>query len=278
MHIFFYKKDLNFFLTPLKEQGKTIGFVPTMGALHEGHLSLVNESNTKNDITVVSIFVNKTQFNNPADYEKYPRMPDQDFKLLDGLAQVVFYPSHDDLYEGDKELLKEKLISPLNLIFEGKFRPGHFAGVITVVHKLFDAVQPHRAYFGLKDYQQVLVIKKMSALLHKDIEIVALPTIRMENGLAMSSRNLLLSPENQQKASIIYRTFQQAKVLWKENQSLDSIIESSSKRIESAGIKVEYFAIVDAETLGEASQKRHKVMLFAGYLGEVRLIDNELID
>jgi pantoate--beta-alanine ligase len=150
--------------------------------------------------------------------------------------------------------------------------------VITVVHKLFNAVQPHRAYFGLKDYQQVLVIKKMSALLHPDIEIVALPTKRMENGLAMSSRNLLLSPENQQKASIIYRTFQQAKALWKENHSLDTIIELSSKQIESEGIKVEYFAIADAESLGQVTLKKQKVMLFAGFLGEVRLIDNELLD
>lgn len=259
-----------------KSEGKEIGFVPTMGALHAGHLSLVSKSKAENDCTIVSIFVNPNQFNNASDLEKYPRTFEKDKEMLEkGGADVLFFPSIDEIYpEPD---LRKFDFGKLENVMEGEFRPGHFNGVAQVVSRLFAIVQPKKAYFGEKDFQQLAIIQAMVGQLNLAVEIVPCPTFREANGLAMSSRNERLSPEGREKAKLIYQ-------ILNDVQSRLALVpipqlkEEAWQAMENSGfLKPEYFEVSNAHTLEPAltiEPNQQYVICTAVWLEEVRLIDN----
>ena len=259
-----------------REQGHSVGLVPTMGALHAGHASLVERSVKENDVTVVSIFLNPTQFNDKKDLERYPRTLEADCLLLDKCgAQVVFAPSVDEVYpEPDTRVFS---YPPTDAVMEGAFRPGHFNGVCQIVSKLFDYVEPDRAYFGEKDYQQICVIRRMVEDLKMDINIVACPVIREESGLARSSRNTLLSDEERQLAAHIYRVLSESR---KKQMSVAETHDFVVREIDAIeGLKVQYFSIVDGLTLADVStwdDAESVVGCITVYCGAVpiRLIDH----
>ena len=262
-------------LSELKKAG-TIGFVPTMGALHSGHISLVNQAVAENQIVVVSIFVNPTQFNDKNDLARYPRTLESDLKLLEKTGcQIVFAPTAEEVYpEPDTRKFN---FGPLETVMEGKHRPGHFNGVAQVVSKLFDFVKPDSAYFGLKDFQQLAIVKEMVKQMKIDIEIVACPIIREESGLAMSSRNELLTTEERKNAAVISETLFKAKEL----ANLKSVNELETWVIETINknsfLTVEYFEIVDELQLQPVKsweEECTKVGCIAVFCGKVRLIDN----
>ena len=262
-------------LANLREAG-TIGFVPTMGALHKGHLSLVEQAVSENETVVVSIFVNPTQFNDPNDLEKYPRTLETDLKLLEPTGcNVVFAPNAKEVYpEPDT---REFDFGELETVMEGKHRPGHFNGVAQVVSKLFDMVQPDRAYFGLKDFQQLAIIKAMVKQMKLPIEIIACPIVREESGLAMSSRNERLTAEARKNAAHIFDTLKKAK----EQKELKTVNELTNWVVKTIGknrfLEVEYFEIVDdiqLQPVNNWSENSSKVGCVAVYCGDVRLIDN----
>lgn len=263
-------------LSLLKQQGKSIGFVPTMGALHQGHLSLIECSNKKDDITVVSIFVNPTQFNNPKDFEKYPRILEDDLEQLKKVkCDLLFVPSNEEIYpEEDK---REFDFGHLDKVMEGAHRPGHFKGVGLVVSKLFEIINPHRAYFGEKDFQQIAIIKKLIKILNFSIEIVSCPIIREKDGLAMSSRNMRLTFEQRKNVSLIAKTLFEAR----EKAKLLSVKETQEWVINTINknpyLDVEYFEIVDENTLLSVEnwkQPGNKRGCIAVNVGDIRLIDN----
>lgn len=268
--------ELKSILQGYRDKGNKIGFVPTMGALHKGHISLVERSVEENDITVVSIFVNPTQFNDTNDLKNYPRMPEKDISLLNEAGvDIVFMPSESEMYpEPDSRVFD---FGTLDKVMEGKFRPGHFNGVAQVVSKLFDIVNPHRAYFGEKDYQQLAIIRAMVGILGYNIEIVGCPIAREPDGLAMSSRNLLLTPEHRRSAPAIYKTLADARNKTDEF-SVKEMISWVEKQINSnPNLRVEYFELVDADTLLPVSSWEHPnriVGCIAVWAGKVRLIDN----
>ena len=259
-----------------REQGHSVGLVPTMGALHAGHASLVERSVKENDVTVVSIFLNPTQFNDKKDLERYPRTLEADCKLLEKCgAQVVFAPSVEEVYpEPDTRVFS---YPPTDSVMEGAFRPGHFNGVCQIVSKLFDYVEPDRAYFGEKDYQQICVIRRMVEDLKMDINIVACPVIREESGLARSSRNTLLSDDERQLAAHIYRVLSESR---KKQMSVAETHDFVVREIDAIeGLKVQYFSIVDGLTLADVStwdDAESVVGCITVYCGAVpiRLIDH----
>lgn len=259
-----------------REQGHSVGLVPTMGALHAGHASLVERSVKENDVTVVSIFLNPTQFNDKKDLERYPRTLEADCELLEKCgAQVVFAPSVEEVYpEPDTRVFS---YPPTDAVMEGAFRPGHFNGVCQIVSKLFDYVEPDRAYFGEKDYQQICVIRRMVEDLKMDINIVACPVIREESGLARSSRNTLLSDEERQLAAHIYRVLSESR---KQQMSVAETHDFVVREIDAIeGLKVQYFSIVDGLTLADVStwdDAESVVGCITVYCGSVpiRLIDH----
>ena len=254
----------------------SIGFVPTMGALHEGHLSLVKKAVADTDVVVVSIFVNPTQFNDPKDLERYPRNLDADLKLLEETGcHIVFAPGVNDIYpEPDNRKFN---FGMLETVMEGKHRPGHFNGVAQVVSKLFEIVNPNKAYFGLKDFQQLAIIKNMVAQLNLPVEIVPCPIVREESGLAMSSRNELLSAEERKNAAQISETLFKAKELAAEksvNELKNWIVETINK---NKYLTVEYADIVDdiqLQSVKNWNENVVKVCCVAIFCGKVRLIDN----
>ena len=254
----------------------SIGFVPTMGALHEGHLSLVKKAVADTDVVVVSIFVNPTQFNDPKDLERYPRNLDADLKLLEETGcHIVFAPGVNDIYpEPDNRKFN---FGMLETVMEGKHRPGHFNGVAQVVSKLFEIVTPNKAYFGLKDFQQLAIIKNMVAQLNLPVEIVPCPIVREESGLAMSSRNELLSAEERKNAAQISETLFKAKELAAEksvNELKNWIVETINK---NKYLTVEYADIVDdiqLQSVKSWNENVVKVCCVAIFCGKVRLIDN----
>jgi pantoate--beta-alanine ligase len=262
-------------LNTFRKEGKSIGFVPTMGALHHGHMDLVSRASAECDVVVVSVFVNPTQFNNSIDLEHYPRTPEADAELLKKFGcDLAFFPSITEIYP-------ENWVSPqvdldgLDLMMEGKFRSGHFKGVVEVVFRLFELVEPQKAFFGLKDFQQVAVIKKMVKQLNLPVQIIPCETLRTEKGLAMSSRNSRLSESQKEEALIIYKTLSQAKMDAK--QFLPSeILARAVAFFETGTLKLEYISIVDPINLQELTN--HWVpgatMCIACFCGEVRLIDN----
>lgn len=276
MIIFETVSDLQKAILPLKEAGKSVGFVPTMGALHEGHVSLVRKSIEQNDITVVSIFVNPTQFNNKEDLVKYPRTLDKDSALLKDIgADFIFAPNVNEVYpEPDTRQFDFGL---LDKVMEGKFRPGHFNGVAQVVSRLFDIVKPDRAYFGEKDFQQLAIIRDMVKQYAFPIEIIPMPIVREESGLAKSSRNQRLSKEEKEDAVAICRA------LYRSKESIDkySVQETCRNVVDEINsipsLTVEYFEIVDGDSLQSInnwSDTSYAVGCITVFCGEVRLIDN----
>lgn len=280
MKVFEKKEELKRYLDTFRKKKKSIGFVPTMGALHTGHLDLVQRAKKENDFVVCSIFVNPTQFNNKEDLKKYPRTLKTDIKKLESVkCDVLFAPDEKEIYPQnapDNEI--EIDFGPLDKVMEGKFRPGHFKGVATVVDKLFKIVEPQKAYFGEKDYQQLLIIKKMVKLLKHRIKIIPCPTMREKNGLAMSSRNMRLSPEEREQAPFIYRILKESKSLAGKNISVRKLKEWAEKQFSANKFfKLEYCEIADADSLAPLKKwgnARRAVFCIAAYLGKVRLIDN----
>ena len=261
----------------LKANNKTIGFVPTMGALHEGHLTLVRQCVAENEVCIVSVFVNPTQFNNKADLEKYPRNVEKDAQLLEeaGCA-YVFAPSAEEMYSTDElENTFEFDFGGMDRLMEGKFRPGHFNGVVQVVSKLFKLVQPDKAYFGKKDFQQLAIIHRMVRLMHFPVEIVDCPIVREASGLAMSSRNERLSAAERDTAANIYRILNESRNLT-DKMSPGELTQWVTDEVNNAGgLSVEYFDIADRETLITIDRwQPESIGCIAVFCGEVRLIDN----
>lgn len=276
MHVFSLIKDLRSFLDAQKTGGKQIGFVPTMGALHKGHLSLMQKAKTENDLLVVSIFVNPIQFNNPNDLKKYPRDVEADKKLLEGVGcDVLFLPSEEEMYP--EPVNKVYDFGELATVMEGVFRPGHFNGVAVVVHKLFDIAQPDKAYFGEKDFQQLAIIKKLVEMEHIPVEIVPCPIVREEDGLAMSSRNALLTPQQRKNAPFIYQKLLEAKSR-KEILCVNHLRQMIVNLFDAnENFRLEYFEIVDDRNLQPVDDWNDSVgtvACIAAWMGEVRLIDN----
>lgn len=265
----------------LRREEKTVGFVPTMGALHAGHLELVKEARQRCDIVVVSIFVNPTQFNDKADLEKYPRDLTADAAMLAEYdVDYIFAPDTEEIYpEGfstfvDVEGLTDK--------FEGASRPGHFRGVATVVTILFNTIRPDFAFFGQKDAQQVAVIKQLTRDLGFEMEIVVVPTVREESGLAMSSRNKLLSPEECEKATIIIEALREAKTAYKKGErNAANLTETVKKRIAIEPLaRLDYVAVADRDSLQNIEKigDNEALIMAAVYFGDVRLIDNVILN
>ncbi len=255
--------------------GKTIGFVPTMGALHAGHISLLNKAKESCELVVVSVFVNPTQFNNPLDLEKYPRTLEKDKLLLElNGCDIVFSPSVEEIYPENLST-PEINISKMESVMEGSFRPGHFEGVVQVVYRLFNIVQPQKAFFGLKDFQQVAVIRSMTKQLNLPIEIVACETLRESSGLAMSSRNVRLTEEQKVTAVHIYKTLLLVKNLAREI-AVDDVKDFAVRYFSESNLRLEYLTIANAQTLEElhSDWSEKAVCCIACYAGEVRLIDN----
>jgi pantoate--beta-alanine ligase len=281
MQIFYEISSLRSFLALARKNGKTIGFVPTMGALHEGHLSLIRKAQEENDLVVCSIYVNPTQFNNPDDLAKYPRLLETDAEMLRKVGcHVLFAPTDTEMYPTKPQLKFQ--FGFLETVMEGKFRQGHFSGVALVVSKLFHIVMPDKAYFGQKDLQQYLIIHQLVRELSFPIEVVRCPIVRETNGLAMSSRNKRLNTQQIQIASHIFEALQMAKQMLSSHPIayVQQHIRTFFSTIE--GIELEYFEIVDAYTLesitDDEKYMKPLALCIAAFVGEVRLIDNLLID
>lgn len=269
-------KDLSSVLDVFKKENKTIGLVPTMGALHDGHKSLIVRSVKDCDITVVSVFVNPTQFNNPADLETYPRTFDADMDLLEssGVA-IAFYPSVDEMYPTEDTRVFN--YAPLDTVMEGAFRPGHFNGVCQVVSKLFAMVNPDFAFFGEKDFQQLAIIRKMAAQLFPKLSIVGCPILREADGLALSSRNMRLSLQGRSDALTISKTLFSS-LEFSKLHSLSETIAFVEQGIKAnSALELEYFDVVDGNTLQSVhnwEDQSYIVGCIVVYCGDVRLIDN----
>jgi pantoate--beta-alanine ligase len=276
MIVYRTKTDLTGHLISLQNEGKTIGLVPTMGALHQGHMSLVERARAENDFVVVTIFVNPTQFNDPSDLDHYPSTLDQDLELLRQLeADLVFVPSVKEMYP--EEDTRTFDLGGLDKVMEGKHRQGHFNGVAQIVSKLFLLIRPHQAYFGQKDFQQLVIIRKLVELLKINLTIVSCPIIRENDGLAMSSRNTRLSKEDRKLAPFIYETLVHASELMEAlspSQLKEWVILQFKKQ---SALELEYFEIVEDKELKPINawaEEVNKVACLAVLLGELRLIDN----
>jgi pantoate--beta-alanine ligase len=274
--------DLQQYLTEKKEHGETIGFAPTMGALHEGHLSLIESSRENNSITVCSIFVNPAQFNDPKDFEKYPITIEKDIQLLEFAgASVLFLPPVSEIYPNGIPGNQHYDLGYLETILDGKYRPGHFQGVCKVMNRLLNIVQPRNLYLGQKDYQQCMVITKLVELMgQKGITRINIcPTLRETDGLAMSSRNMRLNKEERAKATAIYATLTDIKKNLKPG-NLQLLKMTALAKLATEGFKSDYIEIADADTLqivNEWDGKQKLVVLVAAFLNDVRLIDNMVL-
>ncbi len=270
------KKTLIDYVERQREMGKKIGFAPTMGALHEGHLSLYKAAKKENDEVISSIFVNPTQFNNPDDFQKYPKTLEKDIELLEKAGvDAVYVPNVEEMYP-DGLNSKKYDFDGLENEMEGKYRPGHFDGVGTIVEELFRQVQPHNAYFGEKDYQQLAIIKKMVEKTKLPVKIHGVPTLREEDGLAMSSRNVRLTETQRKEATIIYETLTKVKE-WFKVLSVEEIKLRVLEIFRNSNFELEYFVIADEKTLKETDyfykDKNYRAFIVA-YADTVRLIDN----
>lgn len=279
MKIYHKTAELTHHIDDLKSKGYSIGFVPTMGALHEGHLSLVNKGLSENNIVVVSIFVNPTQFDNEEDLVKYPRTLDADVALLTTVSDktiVVYAPTVTDIYENNVKS-QSFTFDGLEHEMEGAFRAGHFDGVGTIVMRLFEIVKPHNAYFGEKDFQQLQIIKKLVELHHIPVKVIGCSIYRADDGLAMSSRNTRLSVEHRAAAPFIYNTLNIAKTKFgtKSAKNVTEWVEKQFKKQQL--LELEYFIIADTKTLKPVKRKSTKKTyraFIAVYAGDIRLIDN----
>lgn len=279
MEIFKQISPLKAHLKSARMHGKTVGLVPTMGALHEGHLALIHAAKQRNDITVCSIFVNPAQFNNSADLIKYPRTPDKDIELLkEVLCDVVFLPEIEELYPHKPTVSFD--FGHLDKVMEGKFRPGHFSGVGLVVSKLFNIVQPDDAYFGQKDWQQFSIITQMAEELNFDINLHGIPTLREIDGLALSSRNQRLNEQQRKQAVVFYKALESAKERLLKGETVAAVRESVKQIVEQPGIRLEYFEVAESKNLKlleNVDDAKRPIMCIAGFVDEVRLIDNMFV-
>ncbi len=282
MEILKTREALEAYVERNREMGKKIGFAPTMGALHKGHISLYEEAREENDIVISSIFVNPTQFNNPEDLKKYPRTLNKDLEMLADckIVDAAYVPEIEDLYPNGT-LSKEYSFDGLEKAMEGEFRPGHFNGVGTVVEELFRQVKPNNAYFGEKDYQQLAIIKKLVQKTNLPVKIHGVPTMREDNGLAMSSRNKRLTPEERNAAKIIFETLTKVND-WFRIVTIPEIYRRVQEIFEDQpGMVMEYFKIADEETLKETDffyKDRNYRAFIVVFVGDVRLIDNMHLD
>lgn len=275
-------KDVKNIIKKIKNSNQTIGFVPTMGYFHDGHLELMRRAKRETDFVVVSIYVNPIQFGKGEDFDKYPRNLQRDIKLAKKVGvDLVFAPDDSEMYpkseiNGDNFSTYVEVKGNLTKTLEGKFRPGHFRGVATVVAKLFNIVEPDIAYFGQKDYQQLLVIKKMVQDLNYNIKIIDVPTCREKDGLAMSSRNKYLSQEERKKATCIYKALMHANdLIEKGERNAYNIIKEMKRIIQSDTSKIDYISIVCADTLKNLKVLKGKILVaVAVWIGKTRLIDN----
>lgn len=271
--------ELQLLITAEKNKGKTIGFVPTMGALHQGHLSLIESSKKENDFTVCSIFVNPTQFNNQSDLTHYPRTPDLDIKLLtDYGCDFLYMPDIDDVYPERDERTFD--FGYIGLVLEGAHRPGHFNGVGQVVSILLEGIKPHRAYFGIKDLQQVMIVKHLVQQLEIPVEIISCPILREKDGLAMSSRNTRLTELERQIASNIPKMMEKARLIALKDGVSSAKLFIEKEVTQFSEMKLDYYEICDFNTLRPVnilSKNDQVISLIALYVGNIRLIDNLLI-
>lgn len=278
MLIFTRQVDLKKHLKSIAPTKSTIGFVPTMGALHKGHLSLIERSLKENDTTVMSIFVNPTQFNNPEDLAKYPRTLETDVEKIKSLSEdvIVYAPAVEDIYEGNT-ISKSFDFDGLENQMEGRHRPGHFDGVGTIVKRLFEIVTPTNAYFGEKDFQQLQIVKKMTEKHKLPVNVIGHPIFREQNGLAMSSRNARLTDEEKEKAPFIFNTLQQAKIMFgtKSAKEVSKWVEQTFRN-HNDDFRLEYFQIADEATLlpciRKNKNKKYRAFI-AVFINEIRLID-----
>jgi pantoate--beta-alanine ligase len=279
MHIINSIEEVKNELAKIREKGISIGFVPTMGALHKGHVSLIREAKKENDFVVCSIFINPIQFNNKSDLEKYPKNIELDISILTKeKCDLLFYPTEEEMFA---DYLPETFdFDGLDKVMEGKFRPGHFQGVATIVKRLFEIIQPQRAYFGMKDYQQLVIIHKITKDNNLPVEIVPCPTVREKDGLAMSSRNQLLSKVERKQATSIYKILKKAKI-HSGFYTIKEIKEYVSGQLQKTKIiKLEYIEIVDMYTLKPLrawTQSNNVIACIAVQVGNVRLIDNIIL-
>lgn len=277
MIIFKHAKDLQSHCSNLKIKDLTTGFVPTMGALHEGHLSLIAESRLQTDITICSIFVNPIQFNNKEDFKKYPSAIENDILLLEeNGCDILFIPEENEMYPNDESRTKYFELGYLERILEGKYRPGHFQGVCIIVEKLLNVVNPSILFLGQKDYQQCLVIKKLIEITDSEIKIVICPIFREPNGLAMSSRNQRLITEEKDLASGLYKTLKKIKEELAPGK-FSKLQEDAIVQLESSGFKIDYLEMAKRNTLEvveDCNTDENYIVLIAAFLKDVRLIDN----
>lgn len=277
MILFKHSKDLQSYLKSIKQKSALTGFVPTMGALHEGHLSLIAQSRLKSDITICSIFVNPIQFNNTDDFNKYPSTLEKDILLLEESGcDILFIPVEDEIYPDADSRNKHFELGYLENILEGKFRPGHFQGVCLVVEKLINIIDPFFLFLGQKDYQQCLVVKKLVDLMNKDIEIVICPILREPGGLAMSSRNLRLTDKEKKVASELYKTLESIKNNLAPG-NFTYLKKEAIVHLEQAGFTIDYLELAKSATLEiveNCNSHGNYIVLIAAYLNNVRLIDN----
>lgn len=276
MQIFTDRRSLEQWVAQQKEGGKTIGFVPTMGALHNGHIALIKKSKEQNDLTVCSIFVNPTQFDNPEDLAKYPRNTEADTqKLAKAGCDAVFIPEVEDIYP-DKAVAEKFSFGGIEKQMEGKYRKGHFDGVATVVSRFFDIVKPDKAYFGQKDFQQLRIIQELVNLKYPGLKIVPVAIQREKSGLAMSSRNMRLSEEEKTEATHIFKLLNLVKD-WKNDLSVTEVIHNAEEYFRNTDLELEYFMLCDEKTLKPVSswdESKDIRAFVAAYSGKIRLIDN----
>lgn len=281
MEIFKQIAPLRAYLDHLRKSNKAIGLVPTMGALHKGHISLVQASKSQNEVTVATIYINPAQFNNPSDLQKYPKTPEKDMSMLANAGcDAVFCPDDQEMYS-EKSLIQFDF-GNLDKVMEGKFRPGHFSGVALVVSKLFNIIQPDRAYFGQKDWQQFAVIRQLVRELKFNFELYSIPILREPDGLAMSSRNLRLNPSQRASAVAFYEALIMAKNALNSGTPLETVKKAVSDKVnEKADLKLEYFELADSKNLtilNNVDKTVLPILCIAGYAGEIRLIDNMFLD
>lgn len=277
MQIFKEIGPLKAFLVEKRSQGQTVGFVATMGALHEGHLELIRNSQNDNSTTICSIFVNPSQFNSPADLQKYPRTLDTDIaRLQKAGCDALFCPEVETMY--DSQTFVRFDFGHLDKVMEGEFRPGHFSGVALVISKLFHIVEPDIAYFGQKDWQQFAIIRQLTKELKFNITLKSIPTLREASGLAMSSRNARLTPVQREKAAIINRVLKDAIEQLRNGKPVFQVKDDAKAKLgRDPEVRLEYFEVADSENLkplNDVKESARPILCIAAFVGEVRLIDN----
>jgi len=290
MILFKKAKDLSAWLEQQRLKGESIGFVPTMGALHAGHISLIDISKKQAGATVCSIFVNPTQFNDPKDFQKYPITIEQDILLLERAGtDALFLPEADEVYPGGTAGLEKYELGPLENLLEGKYRPGHFQGVCQVMRRLLDLVRPDDLFMGQKDYQQCMVVRRLLEIMGVATVLHPCPIIREPDGLAMSSRNMRLSEEQRKKATAIYRALSAIRDGWRKMQAagargvfteeMEAVLRGATMLLEKNDFRIDYISLADAASLEPVTRADHAdvVGLVAAFMGEVRLIDNMVL-